>query len=173
MAKELPSQDVLRQLLAYDAETGFLFWKDCPSVPRTNARPVGGRAFGSQTSRGYHRGGLLGRNVMAHRVVWKWHHGSEPEEIDHIDGDRANNRIENLRAATRQDNVRNTRIRTTNKTGVQGVYFRRGYFIANIRRDGKQVELGYFKTLEEAATCRKRAEHDAGYHPNHGRPVNG
>lgn len=172
-AMPLPSQELLRQLFVYDADNGTLIHTGKGDVPACPMRSAGRQAFQCKTSMGYYRGGLLGRNVMAHRVIWKWHFGTEPDEIDHIDGNRGNNKIENLRAASRQDNVRNTCIRKTNKTGVQGVYFGRGRFIAHIRRGGRQVELGRFKTLEEAARCRKRAEVESGYHPNHGRPANG
>jgi hypothetical protein len=172
-AKPLPAQDVLRQLLRYEPETGYLYWKATTAHPRTPARKPGARAFTCLTERGYYRGGLLGRNVMAHRVVWKWHHGAEPVEIDHINGIGFDNRIENLRSVDRSGNLRNVRRSVKNRSGVTGVYERRGYFIANIHRDGKQVELGYFKTLEEAAACRKAAEAEAGYHPNHGRVVLG
>lgn len=159
-AKPLPSQDVLRQLLSYDEESGMLFWKE-------SGRP----AIASLTSKGYLRGRLLGRNVMAHRVVWKWTHGTEPVEIDHIDGNPSNNRILNLRNATRQDNVRNTRIRTTNKSGVQGVYRHCNRWVATIRTNGKQIDLGRFINLEDAASCRRKAEQEYGYHPNHGRTL--
>ena len=172
-AKPLPSQDVLRQLLSYTPETGALHWRANDVAPKTNARKPGGLAFRCKTDKGYFRGGLLGRNVMAHRVVWKWHYGTEPAEIDHIDGNPSNNVIGNLRAASRQDNVRNTRIRKTNKSGVQGVHLHRGYWVASIRNGGKQIELGQFKTVAEAATCRKQAEQEFGYHANHGRAVNG
>lgn len=168
-AKPILEQDVLREMFTYDPETGFLYRNATDVVPRCNARAPGKRAFTSKTAKGYYRGGLLGRNVMAHRVVWKWHHGTEPEEIDHINGDKSDNRIENLRAATRQDNVRNTCRRKTNKSGVQGVYKCKGSWIAAIRRGGKQVELGYFKDKSDAVACRARAEREAGYHPNHGR----
>lgn len=168
-AKPIPSQDILRQLLTYDPETGFMFWTGWG--PRTPMRVQGRRAFQSQTLAGYYRGGLLGRNVMAHRVVWKWHFGTEPDEIDHINGDKANNRIENLRAATRQENLRNTSLRHDNKTGVHGVYWHKGkrLWIAAIRTGGKQIHLGQFESLETAKYVRRIAEHDFGYHPNHGR----
>lgn len=170
-AKPLPPQDVLRSALSYEPVTGHLYWKANDAIPHTPARKPGSRALGYITERGYYRGGLLGRQVMAHRVVWKWHYGTEPDEIDHVDGDKTNNRIENLRAATRQDNVRNTSIRKTNKSGVQGVYWHaaKRAWIASIRTAGRQVHLGKFATLDDAAACRKLAEREYGYHPNHGR----
>lgn len=171
MAKPLPDQEFLRDVLDYNADTGFLFWKDTEEVRRTPARVVGAQAFQAKTAKGYYRGGLFGRNVMAHRVVWKWHHGTEPPEIDHIDGNPSNNKIDNLRAATRQENVRNTRIRKNNKSGTQGVYWhsQKGRWVANIRDGGRQLELGCFVEKAEAIRARREAELRLDYHPNHGR----
>lgn len=170
-AKPLPSQDVLRQLFAYEPETGFLRWTG--NLRIFPLRYKGKRAFICKTNKGYFRGGMVGRNVMAHRVVWKWHNGTEPTEIDHIDGNPSNNKIENLRAATRQDNVRNTCIRKNNTTGAQGVHFRRNRFEAGIRDGERVIYLGRFKTLNAAKEARAAAEAKFGYHPNHGRPANG
>lgn len=174
-AKPLPPQDILRRMFVYEPETGFLFHTGCNIVKITPMRRKGKHAFTSKTRRGYYRGGLLGRNVMAHRVVWKWHFDTEPDEIDHINGDPSDNRIENLRAATRQDNVRNTCIRKCNKSGVQGVYWHnaKSRWVASIRHGGKQIEIGTFLDLEAAAGARKAAEKQFGYHSNHGRPAHG
>lgn len=169
VAHPLPSRDLLARLLRYDPETGLLYWLACDAVPHTPARTPGKRAFSCRTAKGYYRGGLLGRNVMAHRAVWKLHHGTDPIEIDHIDGNPGNNRIENLRAVDRQGNVRNARIRKTNKSGVQGVHRHCGKWVAQIRAGGRQVYLGAFERLEDAAAARRNAERLHGYHPNHGR----
>ena len=171
MARPLPEQSVLRRMFTYDAETGFLYWTgELRAVP---AKYAGRQAFTGKTIRGYYRGGFVGRNVMAHRVVWKWHYGTEPDEIDHIDGNPSNNRIENLRAATRIENVRNTCIRKTTTSGVQGVYPKSGRWVATIRDGNRQLTLGSFSDLAAAAECRRQAEVRYGYHENHGRARNG
>jgi hypothetical protein len=166
-AIDLPPAEILREYLSYDAETGILRWRkrDQPS----HQHLVGKEALSGPTSRGYKRGGLFGRNVMAHRVIWKMVYGDDPLEIDHIDGDPTNNRLSNLRSVTRQDNVRNVRRKVGNKSGCTGVHYRRGYWIASIRHDGRQIELGYFKDKQLAIASRKSAERQFGYHPNHGR----
>ncbi len=170
-AKPIQSQSDLKKLLRYDPETGFMYWTGHLGFPQTPMRKSGMRAFLNKTVRGYYRGGLLGRNVMAHRVVWKWHFGTEPDEIDHIDGNPSNNRIENLRAATRSENLRNMKLRKTNKSGVQGVYFhtRDRRWISSICHEGRQIELGTYKCFCKAVKLRKSAEKLYGYHPNHGR----
>ena len=106
---------------------------------------------------------------MAHRVIWKMVHDEEPEEIDHIDGNPSNNRLDNLRAVDRITNLRNMRRSKANTSGVTGVHFRRGYWIASIHDEGRQVELGYFTNKDEAIRARNIAERDLDYHPNHGR----
>lgn len=170
-AKDIPPQAILRQLFDYESETGFLYRKLNSLTSARGWTLPGTRAFLNETSKGYYRGGLLGRNVMAHRVVWKWHHGTEPEEIDHINGIKTDNRIENLRPASRQENNRNSAIRKNNTSGVQGVCWHKTKkrWIAAIRANGRSVEIGSFRTLSEAAEARKSAEGNFGYHPNHGR----
>jgi hypothetical protein len=167
--RPLPNADELRALLRYDAETGLLYWRERDGNPNFNSRSGGKLALNCLTERGYFRGGVMGANYMAHRVIWKMVHDEEPDEIDHIDGDTQNNRLANLRAASRQDNVRNAKRKITNTSGCTGVYFRRGNWIANIRTGGKQIDLGYFKNKDEAIAVRKAAERLYGYHANHGR----
>lgn len=166
--KELPDQATLRRLLHYNAATGRLRWKQRPSA-HFNSTFAGKLALDNITSRGYRRGQIFGSAVLAHRVIWKMVHGTEPEEIDHINGIKTDNRIANLRSVTRTENNRNTRIRRTNTSGVMGVYPSRGKWVASIRRGGRQVYLGQFATVEEAARVRRSAEREAGYHKNHGR----
>jgi hypothetical protein len=78
--------------------------------------------------------------------------GKWPEEVDHIDGDTSNNRWNNLRVATHQENLRSTKIRSDNKTGFKGVSLNKnGRFVAQAKVNGKQTYFGLFDTPEEAA----------------------
>jgi HNH endonuclease len=108
---------------------------------------------------------------LSHRLIWLMEHGWWPENIDHINGVRTDNRLENLRAVTRRENSRNV-VKGKNATGITGVYLNeRGLpYRARICNDkGKMESLGNFATLEEAAEARRKAEARLGYHPNHGK----
>jgi len=93
------------------------------------------------------------QKYLAHRLVWLWHHGEFPDQfIDHIDGNRTNNKIENLRAATITQNNQNSKLRITSKTGFKGVTYiasRKKYW-ARVIAFKRQYSLGYFDTPEQA-----------------------
>lgn len=179
----LPPQEVLKRLFNYNTTTGQLTWNARDSsdfVSKTyaaertaktwNAKNAGKSAF-PQTVRGYRRGGLNGQMFLAHRVVWKMFNGTEPEEIDHVNGVRDDNRIENLRSADKSLNQRNTTIRSDNTSGRTGVYWYPKYecWLAKIgsRRSGS-THIGYFPTFDEAKAAREQAERALGY-PENGR----
>ena len=155
----LPSQDHLRQFFIYDPETGALTWR------------AGGKPALTARKNGYLRGELSGRMALAHRVIWKLMTGDEPRQVDHINGDRADNRWCNLRDVAHQTNGRNQKKPSTNTSGVCGVGWHRGAqkWQARIRVNDRHIYLGLFDTMEEAVSVRKTAERDYGFHPNHGR----
>lgn len=179
------SQEMLRKILDYDPETGFLTWKHRPlemfadsgrqsqkqNAAAWNGKNAGRRAFMNLTS-GYHVGGIFWRDYRAHRVIWAWWYGEWPaSHIDHINHIRTDNRIANLRLADDQTNMKNQSLRGDNRSGVTGVFWqsRISKWQATIRADGKTRHLGYFKERDAAAKARKVAEEKYGYHPNHGR----
>jgi len=87
----------------------------------------------------------------AHRLAWLLTHGEWPkDEVDHINGDRMDNRLSNLREATRSQNSMNIGARRTNKTGFKGVWAYKGRFRSQIALDGKRTSLGTFDTAQEA-----------------------
>lgn len=90
-------------------------------------------------------------------------------DIDHINGIRDDNRIENLRTVTRSINLKNKRKLPENKTGYRGVLrLKGGQFLARVWSDGRQIKLGVFSTAAEAGEARIKAERNYGYHENHG-----
>lgn len=92
------------------------------------------------------------KNYLTHRLVWFFHNGKIPEgmEIDHIDLDRSNNKIENLRLVTHAQNMKNTPLLKTNTTGIKGVYKKRNKFSVEIIADGIKHRLGVYPTIQEA-----------------------
>jgi hypothetical protein len=144
----LISAEELREMLVYDPETGVFTWR----VMRGKAR-VGAKA-GNKNGFGYIVIMVRHRNYRAHRLAWLYVHGEWPaEEIDHRNGDPSDNRLTNLRLATRSQNIANTRLRIDTTSGVKGVTWnkRDGNWMAQIRVNGKQIFLGYFDAIEDAA----------------------
>mgnify|MGYP001168866129 CR=1 FL=1 len=168
----LPSKEELCVLLDYKPETGLLYWKHRASAPKEwNSRYAGQQAFTSDDGSGYRVGAINNKNTRAHRVIWKIMHDEEPEQIDHINGDRSDNRIENLRAVINADNGRNQKLRVSNSSGVMGVGFckRAGKWRVRITINGKDKHLGIYKSYSEAVAARLTAEKLHGFHENHGR----
>lgn len=168
MAKRIvPAPEQLRDLLIYDPETGKLYWKRRPAemfaTPRSfglwNTRFASAEAFTAIKGSGYKHGKIFSRQYLAHRVIWAIHYGEWPtSQIDHIDNDRLNNRIGNLREATHSENMHNQCNRKTNKSGYKGVNWdsRDKAFRAQISYEGKKIFLGYHSTAEaaHAAYCK-------------------
>jgi hypothetical protein len=105
----------------------------------------------------------MGAVYLGHRLVWLYHNGCWPSKfLDHIDGDRENNRIENLREASRTDNNRNVSRQRNNTSGFKGVSLmkRDNVWIAQITVNRKNYYLGRFSTPEEAyaAYCKAAKE---------------
>lgn len=178
-AKALPPSEELQKLLVYDQLTGQLFWKPRPiehftkaSRGRTwNTRFAGTPALIIKSQRGYLTGSLNSQRVYAHRVIWKLVHGTEPAEIDHINGDRHDNRLSNLRAVDRTTNGRNLARKSNNTSGVNGVYWikRDRVWGAFGKIDRKMFTIGRYATLNEASAARAKWDRENGFHPNHGR----
>lgn len=157
----LPTPDVLRQLLDYDPATGKLYWKPRPfdmfATPRSfgiwNTRFAGKEAFTAIKGSGYLHGKIFGRLHLAHRVIWAISTGAWPiNQIDHRDGDRLNNAIENLRESNHSQNMHNQSNRVTNKSGYKGVSWDKkgNKFRAQISVNSKKIHLGCYETAEEA-----------------------
>lgn len=174
----------LRKMLKYDCGEGVLTWLErpvetfSPSATRTadhvaalwNARHAGKPALCTKHPNGYLQGRVDGRNFLASRVAWALYHGEWPEQfIDHINGCRSDDRIANLRQVDKIGNGRNQKTNKLNTSGCMGVRKRRSRWQARIGVRGKDVNLGYFDTYEEAVAVRKEAERQYGFHDNHGR----
>ena len=178
----VPTQARLRELFNYDPETGLLIWRDRPASDFANKAAhhsyvsrCRGRPAGHVQQQGYRKITIVKDIFPAHRLVWLFVLGEwvqYPEfEIDHVNGDRSDNRIQNLRKVTKSENQRNGSMRVTNTSGVNGVNWVKSKerWIARIWDGPRHVFLGQFTDLAAAAAARARAERDLGYHEGHGK----
>jgi hypothetical protein len=168
---KLPDQEHLLNILSYDCETGKLWWNVRADRRLQWNKAWSGKTAGCVSKSGYIDVGVDGKIYRAHRIIWKMHYGSEPESIDHINGDVADNRIINLRDVSHQENHRNRANYATNKSGCAGVRYldRNKKWIARIGVDGVYLYLGLFDKFDDAVDARKKAEKKHMFHKNHGR----
>lgn len=159
--RELLELAELRETLSYDQESGEFCWLKTNS----NVSMAGSIAGRSMNSDGYRQIVIAGRFYKAHRLAWFYVHGKWPDQIDHINGDRTDNRLCNLRNVTSQQNTQNQRKpHRNNKLGLLGVVMRpNGRYQAEIRVDGRKRYLGTFDTPNEAGEAYLRAKRD--FHP--------
>lgn len=100
---------------------------------------------------------LAGKMHYVHRIIYLMHHGELPEFVDHINGDHTNNRIENLRPATRAQNNRNAKLRKDNASSVKGVGLHKGKWRVRVTVDKRQFHIGYFDSIEAAESAANEA----------------
>jgi len=148
----------LTEELHYNKETGIFI--------RIKAKPrvkIGDIA-GFYEKKGYVSIRLNGRTYKAHRLAWMYVYGEMPnQQIDHINGIRDDNSVNNLRIATQSENLRNTKIRADNKAGIKGVNIHKGRWIARCQINNVRINLGSFDTKELA-----KAAYDNYAKKNHG-----
>lgn len=140
--------DRLKKVLSYDRTTGVFYWR-----VSTSNRVKAGRMAGRDNGVGYLRLMLDRRLYYTHRLAWMYVHGTMPEvEIDHINGNRSDNRISNLRLAQHRENGQNQALRKTNTSGKHGVSWSKPHnkWAAYIMKDGRKRHLGLFDSLEDA-----------------------
>jgi hypothetical protein len=151
----------LLRKMRYEPHSGLFVWIDSASNVAKN-----GSIAGTVREDGYLQIKVLGVVVLAHRLAWFYVNGSWPEKnIDHANGNRADNRIANLRDLAQRGNVENVAgARCTSKTGLLGVSRYGARFRATIKINYRQKALGYFDTAEQAhaAYLAAKREHHVG-----------
>jgi hypothetical protein len=128
-----------------------------------------GKRAGWVTKQGYVRVGFSRRSMLAHRIIYLMHHGYAPEFVDHVDGNKQNNKVENLRAATRAQNQLNARLRVDSVTKLKNVTKHRNKWQVRMRIAGVLTHIGTFEDIELAAFV--ASEYRDKYHgefANHG-----
>lgn len=148
----------------FDYTDGHLYWK----VNRGSNKMIGIKA--GCLYKGYIRIRLHDKKYGEHQLIWLYHYGQIPEQIDHIDGDKSNNKIENLRIATTLQNNQNAGLRKDNTTGIKGVC--RGYkdkWQVHVRINGKKTYFGSYDDIELAELVAIEARNKYhGIFANHG-----
>jgi hypothetical protein len=146
----LPTAEYVRSLLDYDPQTGVFRWR-C----NRGLKNVGGKRAGTVTARGYRVIEIAGKTHREQRLAWLFATGHWPSgEVDHRDRDRSNNKLDNLRLATRSQNTTNKAVQKSSQTGIKGVNRREnGTFRAYLSAQGRRINLGTFRTAEEARSA--------------------
>ena len=174
----------LKSLLSYSPENGSLTWKyrdvsmfrDSTNQTASAACNGFNTAYGGQPAlvcvgnHGYRHGVIQRVRYLAHHVCWAIHTGEwANEEIDHINGDRLDNRIANLRAVSRSENCKNLSMRSDNTSGHTGIDFvkKRNKWRARIGNE----QIGYFESISLAIEAREVALIGNGYAKDHGKRV--
>lgn len=158
----LPDQEKLRRFFDYDQQTGKLFHRirepdsrnDADACKAFNRQYGGTEALAFADRRGYLHGRFEGKSYQAHRIIWKWMTGEDPDTIDHIDGDPSNNRFTNLRNCTNAENSRNYHKCTVGSSKYRGVCWvkRDQAWAARISAgDQGKISLGNYASEIEAA----------------------
>lgn len=152
----MSSIEKIRDVIDYDPSTGEFTWK----VLRGGCKR---RVAGYSKNGDYSIISVRGVRWKSHRLAWFHFYGEMPPPlIDHIDGNKSNNRISNLRAATKAENCRNKRIHANNTSGYKGVSWHKatGKWMASIMTNGKTVHLGVFSDPTEAHEAYTQAARD-------------
>lgn len=160
MTQPLPPVEYLRECFVYDEHSGSLVWKHRPRHHFNSQRgqSIANSRFAGKVA-GCHGCGYMvvrlnNRLIMAHRIIWEMHHGPIPDGmlVDHVNGVRHDNRIKNMRLATKAQNGQNRGAQKDNTSGYKGVYWDsdRGSWVARIAASGNAYFVGRFTTAEEA-----------------------
>lgn len=148
------TQELVNQTFEY--RNGLLYWKGVshPNKMRWIDKPAG-----SIHKTGYRHITWMGKVHKSHRLIFLMHCGYMPPEVDHINGDRADNRIENLRAANRSENQCNRGALASNTSGYPGVSWHKKSkaWVVRLMKNGKSYLIGYFKDLELAGLVSSEA----------------
>lgn len=162
------TQSTVKHFFSYDPETGefkrirFINNQGVTYERESNVR--------SKHQSGYYMAVILGKRIRVHHLIFLYMMGELPDEVDHINGDRTDNRWVNLRRVERIENQRNQGLRADSVSGHIGVYWYPplSKYQSQITLRGQRIHLGYYSTLAEAVMVRKGAEQLLGYHRNHG-----
>ena len=144
MADSILTQELVKDLFEY--RNGELYWK----IARQGIK-IGNKA-GCVSNSGYLRTDINRKKYLNHRIIFLYHHGYLPKFLDHIDNNKINNRVENLREATSHQNNCNTKTRTDNTSGIKGVCWDKDVkkWRVQLQVNGKKTHIGIYADIELA-----------------------
>lgn len=156
--QKLPPLDILNQTFFYESETGKLFWRKNDNIYSSSMTRVLNKEAGSLCTNGYRKIKFQKKYYLAHRIIWKINTGNDPLYIDHINKNRSDNKISNLRSVTFLENNQNKKLSHNNKSGFYGVSFcnRMKKWKSGISLNKKNIHLGYFENKYDAIKSRKK-----------------
>lgn len=158
LVKPALTAEFVREILDYDFLTGIFQWRYRPDRPRKWNTRYAGQEAGTCGQNGYvYIQVPKPHNYFAHHLAWLHVHGVwPPQQMDHINGVRSDNRISNLRLATDSENSSNKIMQRNNTSGHIGISFdpQRKLWRGRVNFQGKTYDAGFFETAEEAATAR-------------------
>ena len=158
--------EMAKENLNYNKDTGEI------TTIHSRGTAKAGSKVGTITNDGYLQISIYGNKEYGHRLAWLLTYGEYPKyHIDHINGDKLDNRLSNLRDVKDIENARNRPIEARNKSGIMGVRLRSDTqkWTAEIHINNKKLSLGCFVDKEDAIKARKEAEAYYGFHENHNR----
>lgn len=158
------TQELVKELFIYDDNIGRL-------IRKSNNEIAGYVWKDPKRSNHFYRSIKINyKEYKEHRLIWLYHYGSMPiDQIDHIDGNSINNKIDNLREVTNIINSKNRCIQSNNTVGYHGITMHKGRYRVRININGIRKSCGVYNTFEEAYKIRKELEKQYNYHINHGR----
>jgi len=170
-SKKIPfSQADIKKMFDYNPVTGILSWRISP-CPRIVT--LGIEAGSIRKDSGYRQVKIHYANYFVHRIIFLWMEGCVPDQVDHSNHIRNDNRWTNLQASTHANNMRNLSLTTRNTSGHVGVTWhkRANKWQSHIKINNKHIHLGLFNNIENAACARLIANNNYGFHQNHGKPA--
>ena len=170
------TQEYLLSVFDYNPETGVLKYKQRPihhfkskSAFSNWNNNKAGKVLTYVGNHGYIEVAIDYKKYLAHRIIWFIEHGYWPNEIDHLNGIKTDNRSANIIDTDRKTNCKNLPMRKSNKLNVTGVRLRKYGYEVYINNNGRLLSLGNTKDFFEAVCLRKSAERKLGYSLQHGR----
>lgn len=159
------TQERLKQLVSYNPETGIFIRK----ISLAHNAKVGAVAGNKNSQRGYLEFSIDCKTYTCHRLAWLYIFGEFPKgQIDHINHNKTDNRIKNLRSVFPSENQKNRTLNKNNLYGHSGIRKVKNKWVCQITVKRKTIYLGAFDSLLDASNCRKQAEKQYGFHENHG-----
>jgi len=164
------TQSELKSKLHYNPKTGLFTRLE---INKYMPKRLINKPVGSLNDKKYLLIRVGGKKQAAHRLAWLYVYGVEANFIDHINHNRSDNRIENLRSVDRSTNARNANLRKDNKSGRVGICFHEqlGKWHSQMTLKGKVLNLGFYDDFEDAVKAREEAELVNNFHENHGNRI--